>query len=293
MKINPFNHGFGAEITGVDLTDPSTEITERIYQAFLDHQVLAIRDQNLTPLQQVQFSERYGELEWQENAKHVHPDHDKVLVLSNEMRANGTAVGVVDAGDFWHSDSSHHAKPVNATILMSIKVPSQGGDTDFCDMYRIYNALPEALREKLRGRYGVHHVSKALNPRVKISANRPGAKEFYEMQAKERPFIKQPLIRTHDETLKQALYVSPRFTIAIDGMDDAEAQPILDELFTYIEDPARRFHYRHQYREGDLVLWDNRCVVHRATGGYDLGDIRRLHRTTIVGQEAFFDATIT
>lgn len=292
MKVTPFDNNFGAEITGVDLKDPSSEITERIYQAFLDHQVLAIRDQNLTPLEQVKFSERYGELEWQENAKFVHPEHDKVLILSNEIRPDGSAVGVVDAGDFWHSDSSHHKEPVTATILMSIKVPSQGGDTDFCDMYRVYNALPEDLRERLRGMNGIHHVSKAVNPRVKISENRPGAKEFYAMQAKERPYIKQPLVRTHDETKKQALYVSPRFTVGIEGMDDEEAQQILDQLFAYIHDPERKYHYRHKYRDGDLVLWDNRCVVHRATGGYAKDDIRRLHRTTIVGKEAFFDASV-
>ncbi len=287
MKINPFPNNFGAEITGVDMKDPSSEITERVYQAFLDHQVLVIRDQDLTPLEQVKFSERYGELEWQENAQHSHPDHDKVLVLSNEITPEGKAVGVVDAGDFWHSDSSHHEKPVTATILMSQKVPSEGGQTDFCNMYAVYEALPEALKDRIRGRDGIHHVSKALNPRVKISANRPGAKEFYAMQAKKRPFVKQPLVRTHDETGRQALYVSPRFTIGIDGMDDAEAQPLLDTLFAYITD-TRDYHYAHSYRVGDLVLWDNRCVVHRATGGYRMDDIRRLHRTTIIGERAFY-----
>ena len=292
MKINPFNNQFGAEITGVDLRDCSSEITERVHQAFLDHQVLVIRDQNLSPMEQVKFSERYGELEWQENAKHSHPEHDKVLVLSNEIRPDGTAVGVVDAGDFWHSDSSHHQCPVTATILMSIKVPSQGGETDFCDMYRVYEALPDEMKQELRGKYGIHHVSKAVNPRVKISQNRPGAAEFYKMQAEERPYIKQPLIRTHDETNCQALYVSPRFTVGIDGMEDEKAQPLLDELFSYIYDPERKYHYRHHYRPGDLVIWDNRCVVHRATGGYEKDDIRRLHRTTIVGKEAYFDANV-
>lgn len=288
MQINPFINNFGAEITGVDLKDPSHEITERVYQAFLDHQMLVIRQQDLNPLEQVAFTERYGELEWQENVKYAHPDHDKVLILSNEIRQDGTAVGVVDAGDYWHSDSSHHDRPVSVTVLMSIRTPSQGGATDFCDMYAIYNALPEATRQKINGRYGIHHASKALNPRVTISENRPGAKEFYARQAKERPMVRQPLVRTHDETGRQALYVSPRFTLGIEDMADAEAQPLLDELFSYITDDARRYHYRHYYREGDLVLWDNRCIVHRATGGYERGDIRRLHRTTVIGQQAFY-----
>lgn len=288
MKITAFDRGFGAEISGVDLGRFSRTDADDIYQAFLDHQVLVIRDQNMTPLEQVAFSEIFGELEWQENAQHAHPDHDKVLILSNEIRPDGTAVGVVDAGDFWHSDSSHHEEPVKITILQSVKNPSRGGDTDFCDMYAAYDALPDEVKAQIAGRFGVHHVSKAINPRVTISPSRPGAQDFYETQAKNRSKVVQPLVRTHDETGRQALYVSPRFTIAIDGMDDAEAQPLLDQVFAGITSKTRPHHYRHKYRDGDVVMWDNRCLVHRATGGYGLPDIRRMHRTTVVGQKAFY-----
>jgi taurine dioxygenase len=288
MKVTPFHGDCGAEVTGVNLAKLSELEADAIYRAFLDHQMLVIRDQALTPLEQVAFSERFGELEWQENARYAHPEHDKVLVLSNEIRPDGTAVGVVDAGDFWHSDSSHHEMPVKATILQSIKIPSEGGETDFCNMYAAYNALPDAIKRKIAGRNGVHHVSKALNPRVTISEGRPDAKEFYQARIKDRPKVLQPLVRTHDDTGRQALYVSPRFTIAIDGMDDEEAQPLLDQLFATITDPARPYHYRHTYRDGDVVMWDNRCLVHMATGGYNRDDIRRLHRTTVVGDKKPF-----
>ncbi len=289
MELTPLSGTLGAEITGVDLRDASRELGDRIYQAFLDYQVLVIRDQQLDPLQQVRFSERYGELEWQENARYTHPDSDKVLVLSNERDENGEPVGLIDAGDFWHSDSSHHEKPVTATILMSVKVPSQGGSTDFCNMYAVLEALPQETRDFITGKYGVHHISKALNPRVKISQERPDANEFYSRTAKEKPFVYQPMVRTHDETGKQALYISPRFTVGIQDVEDEIAQPLLDDLFSYITD-RRDFHYRHYYKPGDLVIWDNRCVVHRAMGGYDKNDIRRLHRTTIVGKKAFYKA---
>ena len=288
MKINPFDNNFGAEITGVDLRDSSQEIKDAVYQAFLDHQVLVIRDQQLSPLQQVAFTEIFGELEWQENAQHSHPEHDKVLVLSNELRPDGSAVGVVDAGDFWHSDSSHHEEPVKITVLQSIRNPKTGGDTEFCDMYRIFEALPDDIKAKIAGRNAIHHVSKALNPRVTISPSRPGAADFYETQAKNRAAVSQPLVRTHDETGRQALYASPRFTLRIEDMDDAEAQPLLDELFKYVTDRKRPYHYRHKYRDGDLVMWDNRCTLHRATGGYGLPDIRRMHRTTVIGPKAFY-----
>jgi taurine dioxygenase len=288
MKITAFDRGFGAEITDVDLARFTRTDADDIYRAFLDHQVLVIRDQHMTPLEQVAFSEIFGTLEWQENGQHSHPDHDKVLILSNELRPDGSAIGVVDAGDFWHSDSSHHEEPVKITILQSVRNPSRGGDTDFCDMYAAYDALPDEVKEKIAGRFGVHHVSKAINPRVTISPSRPGAQDFYEGQAKNRSKVVQPIVRTHDETGRQALYVSPRFTIAIDGMDDAEAQPLLDKVFAGITDKKRPHHYRHKYRDGDVVMWDNRCLVHRATGGYGLPDIRRMHRTTVVGQKAFY-----
>ena len=292
MKVSRLADSLAAEVTDVDLSDHSIELKERIYEAFLEHQVLVIRDQKLSPIDQVRFSERFGELEWQENARYTHPEHEKVLILSNELDAQGQPVGLIDAGDFWHSDSSHHVKPVTATILMSVKVPQKGGSTDFCSMYAVYDALPENIRSFIKGKYGIHHISKALNPRVEISKNRPDAKDFYTRTANENSFVFQPMVRTHDETGRQALYVSPRFTIGIKDVDDEVGQPLLDNLFSYITD-SRDFHYQHFYKPGDLVIWDNRCVVHRAMGGYDKNDIRRLHRTTIIGNEAFFNDSST
>jgi len=283
MKITPFANHCGAEITGIDLARLSDAQAEAIRQAYLEHLILAIRSQDLTPTQLFEFSARFGPIKEQENSQHAHPENDKVVVLSNEIRPDGSAVGVVDAGDFWHSDSSHREIPVTLTILQSVVNSREGGDTDFCNMYAAYDALPDELKEQIAGRNGIHHVSKALNPRVAISGNRPDAQSTYQKMAAERPKVLQPLVRTHEETGRQALYVSPRFTIGIDGMDDAEAQPLLDRLFAAIEDPARPYHYRHRYQQGDVVIWDNRCVAHRAMGGYRLPDIRRMHRTTVAG----------
>jgi taurine dioxygenase len=282
LTVTSFAKGFGAAITQVDLGHMSEGEAQAVHQAYLDHQVIVIRDQDLSADQLVEFSARFGPIEDQENNQFAHPDNDRVVILSNEIRPDGTAVGVVDAGDAWHSDSSHHDIPVTATILQSIRNTKTGGDTDFCNMYAAYESLSADIKRKIEGRLGVHHVSKALNPRVVISANRPGAKEYYESQAKSRPQVVQPLVRTHEETGRQALFVSPRFTIAIDGMDDAEAQPLLDTLFATIADPANQ--YRHKYQDRDVVVWDNRCIVHRATGGYALPDIRRMHRTTVAGR---------
>ncbi len=212
-----------------------------------------------------------------------------VMVLSNEIRPDGTAVGVVDGSDFWHSDSSHRVIPSMITILQSVRNPACDGNTEFCNMYAVYDALAPDLKEKIQGLYGIHHVAKTKNKRVTISPDRPGAREFYEGQAADRVNVIQPLVLVHPETGREALYCSPRFTIGIKGMEDAESDPILDPLFAHIADRKRPYHYRHKYCQGDLVMWDNRCLCHRAVGGYGLPEIRRLHRTVVGGDRAFAD----
>jgi len=291
MKITPLSENIGAEITGLDLRRPlDTGAFDTLYRAFLDHHVLAIRDQDLSPDQQVAFTERFGIIDRPVNPCYKHPDHDRVLVLSNEIRTDGTAVGVVAAGDFWHSDSSHHVNPAKLTILHSIQNPSRGGDTEFCNMHVVHDLLPGDLRKRIEGRFGIHHSSKLLNPRATISPDRPDGQENYEISARERVQVVQPLLRTHPETGRALVYASPRFTIAIKDMDDKEAQPLLDELFAHMSDRSAPYHLRYQWREGDVVMWDNRSVNHRAVGGYGMDDIRRLHRTIVAGDAAFYRA---
>lgn len=290
MKVKPVSEIVGAEVTEVDLSQPlDADTRTALRQALIDHQVLVIRDQTLTPEQQVAFSENWGILEKPLNVQYTTAETPMVMILSNEIKADGTAVGVVDGGDFWHSDSSHVTVPSMVTILQSVRNPERGGDTEFCNMYAVYDALPDDLKQKIEGRYGIHHVSKTVNKRVTISPDRPGAKDFYESQAKERAEVIQPLVLTHPESGRKTLYCSPRFTIGIKGMSEAEADPILNELFSYITDRKRAYHYRHKYRENDLVMWDNRCLCHRAVGGYGLPDIRRMHRTVIGGDRAYAD----
>ncbi len=250
--------------------------------------MVAVRGQNLSADQQVAVTERFGPIGKRANSRYAHPDNAHVTLLTNEIGADGKPIGVIDAGDMWHSDSSHHPAPAKMTVLHSVKRPSRGGDTEFVDMHGVYDGLPSALRDGIAGRYGIHHASKLLNPRAIISPDRPDAQENYEESARDRQQVRQPLIRTHPETGRQAVYASPRFTIAIDGMDDEEAQPILDELFALMTDRKAPYYLRYKWQDGDLVLWDNRSVNHRAVGGYGMDDIRRLHRTTVDGEPAFY-----
>jgi taurine dioxygenase len=255
--------------------------------AFRDNHILVFRHQRLTPSELVQFSLNFGELERPVNDKYTHPDDASVLILSNEINPDGSAVGVVDAGTDWHSDSSHEKHPAKATILQSIIKPKTGGDTLYCNMHAVYASLPEDVRSAIDGKMGVHALSKLGNRRVEISQNRPGAVEDYQSFEQQRESVLQPLVRTHPETGARSLYASPRFTVGIDGLEDDAAQPLLDTLFSYMA--REEHHYRHVWNEKDLVMWDNRCLNHKATGGVQPGDIRRMHRTVLAGDGAYFE----
>lgn len=283
MQIQRLGATMGAEITGVDVERLTPESFEAIRDAFHTHKVIAIRDQRLSPAAQIAFSRRFGVLEDQLNAHYTIPGNPEVLVLSNEIR-DGKPVGLVDGGDYWHSDSSHRELPSMATILFAVKNPASGGDTEFADMAAAYEALPERVKRRIAALTGVHAVSKLKNKRVQISPRRSDGKDFYERQ-KAIPDQIWPLVRTHPVTGQKALYLSPRFTIGIGGMNEDQADEILNLLFAHQVRPE--FLYRHKWHDGDLVMWDNRCVIHRATGGFAYPDVRTMHRTVVAGNRPF------
>jgi taurine dioxygenase len=287
FTVNALSSAGAAEIIGLDCAHFLDEATlAELRRVMREHPVVVIRNQTLTAKQQAAFSRQIGPIEAQDRKTYCHPDDPDILILSNEIRPDGSAVGIVDAGDYWHSDSSHLDEPCRATVLYAVRNPTSGGDTEFCNMYQVYDALPDDLKRRIAGRYGIHHVSKARNPRVAVSTARTDAAAYYKEREAATADVRQPMVRTHPETGRQALYVSPRFTIGIADMPDEEAQPLLDRLFAIMLDQC--FHYRHRWHDGDLVIWDNRCLNHRACGGYSLPDIRRMHRTTIRGDRPFY-----
>ena len=283
MQVKCLGPAMGAEIVGADLAALTHAAFAQIRDAFHAHQVIAIRDQALTPAAQMAFSARFGALEDQLNAHYTLPGFPEVLVLSNDMK-DGKPVGLIDGGDFWHSDSSHRDRPSMATILFAVKNPREGGDTEFANMYAAYEALPDDTKRRIAPLKGIHAVSKLRNKRVTVSARRPDAKDFYEKQ-KSLPDQIWPLVRTHPVTGRKALYVSPRFTVGIEGLAEDEADEILDTLFAHQIRPE--FVYRHKWRDGELVMWDNRCVMHRATGGFTYPDVRTMHRTVVAGDAPY------
>ena len=182
-----------------------------------------------------------------------------------------------------HSDSSYIDRPTAYTILQSVHVPKVGGDTEWTKMVHAYETLDDDMKARLQGLLGVHSFNRSRNPRLPQADRVLHSQEYYDQKSPVDAL--HPIVRTHPVTGRKALYISPRFTIGIKDMDDAVAQPLLDELFSHIAN--RDLVYRHKWRPGDLVMWDNRSTVHIACGGVKEPEIRRMHRTTVLGEIPF------
>lgn len=270
-----------AEVVGLDLSRPLDDASfGRVNAAFLEHQVLCFRGQELPPERQIAFSRRFGRVVVHDNSRYALEGNEEVLVLSNDVDADGNHIGVVDAGDVWHSDLQFKRRPAKCTILHSLRNPSRGGETEFTNQYLAYEALPDRVRARIAGIRGVNSISKVKNRRAPISGEREGAVEFYLRQERENPDVEHPLARAHPETGRVSLYCSPRFTYRLAGVHGDEADALLGLLVQHSAE--ERFRYSHSWRDGDVLMWDNRCVNHRATGGYRYPDIRLIHRTTVL-----------
>jgi len=279
MKISPLSDQLGAEITGIDAAALDDETFSRLRDALHDNVVVVVRDQALSPAAQTDFTRRFGEIQYHINSEYKMPDQPEVLILSTEM-VDGKNVGIPDAGSDWHSDHAYVDRPTAYTILQSVKVPKTGGDTEWTNMVTAYETLSDAMKARIDGLIGIHSFNRMRNPRMTRATRHRNDAEYYAQRSPPDAF--HPLVRTHPHTARKALFISPRFTIGIKDMDDGEAQPLLDELFAHIDNGD--FVYHHTWRAGDLVMWDNRQALHLACGGVEPPEVRRMHRTTVMGE---------
>ncbi|WP_369072897.1 TauD/TfdA dioxygenase family protein [Burkholderia gladioli] len=273
----PFDGALGAEIVGLDLSRPIGEDDfARIHRAHLDHHVVVFRDQRITPDEHVAFSARFGPLQRHVLAQFALPGHPEVLIVSNILE-NGQPIGLGDGGHFWHSDLSYKEKPSLGSLLHAQELPAEGGDTLFANMHLAWDALPEALKREVEGRRAEHTY---LARYAELQARSPWRPNLTPEQIAQVKAVDHPIVRTHPETGRRALFVSEHFTTRIVGLPEDESRALLDELFAHsVRD---EFVYRHQWREHDLVFWDNRSLMHLAAGTPD--HLRRkLYRTTIEG----------
>jgi taurine dioxygenase len=279
LEILPLKGRFAAEVGNVDLSKPIDDNTfQAIRAALLDHSVLVFHGQRLSNERHIAFSRRFGALEVHAARHYVLPEHPEILVLANRGE-KGTAP-IKDGGAYWHSDMTYTAKPPMGSLLYALEVPPEGGDTLYADMAAAYAALPEATKRCIATLKAVHRYADRYR-KQQAKTNRPSL----EATLATMPDAVHPVVRTHPEAGRKALFVSEGFTVAIVGLPEAEGRVLLDELNAHATRPE--FVYAHKWRAGDLVIWDNRSTMHRATDYDDARFARTMHRTTVAGTVPF------
>lgn len=281
FEVRPFDAPVGAEIVGLDLSKPIGEADfARIHRAHLDHHVVVFRDQRISPADHIAFSRRFGPLEIHVLHQFQLPKHPEILIVSN-IKENGEPIGLGDAGVYWHSDISYKPQPSLGSLLHAQELPSEGGDTLFADQHLAWEALSPALQQRILPLKAEHSY---LAKYEELRAKNPWRPKLSQAQVDQVAPAVQPVVRTHPETGKKALFVSEHFTTGIVGLPKEEGDALLAELFAHSVKPE--FVYRHRWKPHDLVFWDNRSLMHLATGTPDHLR-RRLNRTTIQGDTPF------
>ncbi|MGV8916660.1 MAG: TauD/TfdA dioxygenase family protein [Pseudomonas sp.] len=281
FDVRPFTGNVGAQIVGLDLSRPLNDADfARVHQAHLDFHVVVFRDQQITPQQQIDFSRRFGILQIHVLKQFLLANHPEILIVSNIVE-NGQPVGLGDAGKYWHSDLSYKELPSLGSMLHAQELPSEGGDTLFANLHLAWDNLPQHLREAVEGRSAVHSYTARYSEGKNAASWRPTLTAEQLAQVVE---VTHPIVRTHPENGRKALFVSEGFTTRIVGLPDDESRRILDEIYAHSVRPE--YVYRHQWQPHDLVFWDNRSLIHLAAGCPP--ELRRkLFRTTIQGDAPF------
>ncbi len=279
LEIVPTNAGIGAEIRGVDLVRPLDDAIFAEIEATLDtHGVIILRDQKITPEQQVAFSAQFGDVAINHNAKDFGIDGNPEIYLISNITESGRLIGTPRAGSEWHTDMCYAKQPARATMLHAIEVPELNGlalgDTQFANTAAAWETLPDAMKRKLDGLKGVFDFRGRKRGRP-ISAE----------TIAQYPPVEHPIVRTHPRTGRKGLYVMRNDCTGIVGLEEDEALSLIGALADHITRPA--FVYRHRWRVGDVVVWDNCTAQHQAMIDYDLPQRRLMWRTTVKGSVPF------
>lgn len=272
--ITPLTSHTGAEVVGVDLSRPPDQVLRAdLNRAFVEHSVLVFRDQHLSPQSLLQAVQWFGEVFPQHNTRFALPDCPDIHYISNQdFFPDGRRY---IPGEGYHTDHSNAARPPKATVLHAVRLPEQGGDTQFVNMHRAYEELSPAMQARLQGLRAVH-VYQSRHSERKLMALSDAARE------KVPDAVAHPLVRTHPESRRKSLYLNPIRIEGIVGVEEREALSLLDELLAHAT--QAKFEYRHRWRQGDMVMWDNRCLMHKANGDYDMDQVRYLYRVMLKGE---------
>jgi taurine dioxygenase len=248
----------GAEVSGVDVRSIGDDDFVVLYRAWLEHNVVVVPGQDLEIDEFLRYSRRFGVLEPHPSKSTRHPDYPEITMLGvNKFDADGRLnMAIYRRGaEGWHTDGAYDAVPFKATQLYAVAIPSSGGDTLFASMYAAYDALPHRLKSLLDGRNGA----------FTYGGRRKAAALLDEEDRDWKPVF-HPIIRTHPETGRKALYFDPGKILRIEGLDEKDSDAVIDELTERMIQPDAQ--YRHKWRKGDVIIWDNRCSYHLAAGDY-------------------------
>jgi taurine dioxygenase len=274
FAVVPTGAALGAEVRGIDLRTIDDSIFAAIHSAWLDYQVLLFPGQRFTDEDLIRFSRRFGRLDHapvQENGQRFVEGHPEIYVVSNVIE-NGVAIGSLGSGEaMWHTDMSYLVDPPIASVLYAIAVPAKGGDTGFSTMYGAWEALPEALQQRIIGLRVKHDGTYNSGGFVREGATATG-------DPRRAPGTLHPLVCSHPETGRRCLYLGRRLNSYIEGLGVEESEELLDCLWGYATHQSLTWY--HHWSVGDLVMWDNRCTMHRRDG-FDPGSRRVMHRTQI------------
>lgn len=263
----------GAEVRGLDCSKPiDPEIRHRLNQAFADHHVLVVRDQDFTPDAFKSAAQLFGELQPHDKKEHHVPGHPDVSYVSNDEFVNGRRI---IPGETFHTDHSNHPRPPKATMLFAVELPSHGGDTQYVNMHKAYEDLPTETKARIDDLKAVHVYLSKYSPR-------PLGHLTEESRSKLPPPGIHPLVRTHPENRRKALFLNPVRMESIVGLGDQPALALIDDLMRHAT--QNKYEYRHKWRHGDWVLWDNRSVMHQANPDYDMNERRYLYRLMLKGE---------
>lgn len=274
LEIRPLSDALGAEVTGLDLTrSVDGAQKEKIQDAFLKHHLLCLRGRPLEPADFARVAGYFGKPQLQLLRKRRHGETPEVSVLDSTYRRpedKPDDMSLVRLSG-WHTDDSYFATPAKATMLQSIEIPDSGGETRFCNMRKAYLDLPEETRRRIDGLRAVHSydTKRATARAVKLTKE----------EEAETPDVDHPLVRTHEDTGEKTIYFNSNRTDQVVGMERAESDALLDMIYDHVTQP--KYQYHHKWRVGDILLWDNRCLMHSVNMDFPVGQ-RRLHQRILL-----------
>jgi taurine dioxygenase len=273
MEVKLMTDHTGAEVRGIDLARPvSAEAKAVLTNAFVAHSVLVIREQSLSPHQVLAAVELFGRVFLQHNTLFALPECPQVHYLSNQDHFPDGRRYI--PGEGWHTDHSNDARPPKATALHAVTLPDRGGDTQFANMAAAHAALSPVMQDRIADLVAIHVYQSSHSARKLMTLSDANKERVPNA-------VLHPVVRIHPESGRKSIYINPIRIEGILGLDHKEALPLLGELLHHAT--AERFQYRHRWQPGDLVIWDNRCLLHKANGDYDMDQTRYLYRVMLEG----------